>query len=86
MSPTRTHTHRAPPLTSSPSIHAHAQTAIALLPNIAVDPLPTALFEVTNDAHLGMYVASLGRAVVALHELLQNKRKFKDVEAGGEGD
>ena len=50
-----------------------------------MDPLPASLFEVSNDAHLSIYVASLGRAVVALHELLQNKRKFKE-EGGKEGE
>jgi hypothetical protein len=42
------------------------------------------MFEVTNDAHLSMYIASLGRSVVALHDLLQNKRHFKDGEREGE--
>lgn len=49
-----------------------------------MDPLPASMFEVTNDAHLSMYIASLGRSVVALHDLLQNKRRFKDVEREGD--
>jgi hypothetical protein len=68
-----------------PILHALAslqQIAIALLPNISADPLPAALFEVTNDEHLSMYVAALGRSIVALHELSNNKRMHKEVERG----
>jgi hypothetical protein len=46
-----------------------------------VDPLRTALFEVTNDQHLAIYTASLARAVTGLHDLVVNKAKFKDGEA-----
>jgi hypothetical protein len=68
-----------PPLPPPPR-----QTALSLLPNLTVDPLPASMFEVTNDAHLSIYIASLGRSVVALHDLLQNKRQFKDVEREGD--
>jgi 26S proteasome regulatory subunit N8 len=58
-----------------------SQTALSLLPNLSVDPLRTALFEVTNDQHLAIYTASLARAVTGLHDLVVNKAKFKDGEA-----
>ncbi len=76
-----------PPRELTPPRPTHApylQTSLALLPNLTVDPLPASMFEVTNDAHLSMYIASLGRSVVALHDLLQNKRRYKDVEREGD--
>ncbi len=42
--------------------------------------MPAALFEVTNDEHLAMYISALGRSVVALHELSNNKIKHKELE------
>jgi hypothetical protein len=75
---------RAPAGTQLTPLSTQPQIALALLPNITVDPLPTSMFEVTNDAHLSIYIASLGRSVVALHDLLQNKRRFKDVEREGD--
>jgi 26S proteasome regulatory subunit N8 len=59
----------------------HPQTALSLLPNLTVEPLPDALFEVSNDEHLSMFVASLGRSVVALHDLLLNKSAHAMSEA-----
>ena len=34
----------------------------------------------TNDVHLVMYVSSLVRSVIALHSLLSNKIKYRDVD------
>jgi 26S proteasome regulatory subunit N8 len=56
------------------------QTILALLPNIHIDPLRTSFFEITNDQHLALYTASLARSVIALHDLVTNKAKFKDGE------
>ena len=56
------------------------QSAVALLPNITADPLPTSLFEVTNDEHLSIYIGALGRCVVALHDLSANKKSHKELE------
>jgi len=56
------------------------QTILTLLPNIHIDPLRTSFFEITNDQHLALYTASLARSVIALHDLVTNKAKFKDGE------
>jgi 26S proteasome regulatory subunit N8 len=56
------------------------QTLLATLPNTAVDSVVHSLFEMTNDQHLVIYMASLTRAVLALHDLVNNKVKFKDLE------
>ena len=34
----------------------------------------------TNDMYLAMYLAALVRSVIALHNLLNNKIQFKDVD------
>lgn len=34
----------------------------------------------TNDMHLVLYVSSLIRAIIALHDLLNNKLKYKDMD------
>jgi 26S proteasome regulatory subunit N8 len=34
----------------------------------------------TNDMHLVMYVSSLVRSIIALHGLLNNKIKYRDVD------
>ncbi len=57
------------------------QSALSLLPNISVDPLPDALFSVSNDEHLSMFIASLGRSVTALHDLLTNKSAHAEAES-----
>jgi hypothetical protein len=88
---TRTHTHPTPRPIAAPratTLHAQsprAQTILALLPNLSVDPLRSALFEVTNDEHAVMYVAALVRSVTSLHDLVANKAKFKEAEEGGGG-
>lgn len=41
-----------------------------------------ALQESSNDEHLVMYTASLVRAVLALHDLVSNKIKYKGAEDG----
>ncbi len=77
-----------PPLPSASHIPVPSpfpsQTILALLPNLSVDPLRTALFEVTNDQHLVLYVASLVRAVTSLHDLVSNKAKTKDGDVAEE--
>lgn len=35
--------------------------------------------------HLALYVASLTRSVLALHDLVNNKAAYRDVEEGGNG-
>jgi len=60
------------------------QTIFNLLPNLNIDELITALKVKTNDMHLVIYISSLIRCVVALHDLVRNKIQFKDQDPDGE--
>ena len=64
------------------------QSVLTALPNMNVESLSHALTETTNDQHLALYIASLTRSVLALHDLVANKQSFRDVEeaqlAGGD--
>ena len=54
------------------------QTIFNLLPNLNIEELIRALLIKTNDMHLVIYISSLLRCVVALHDLVTNKLQFKD--------
>jgi 26S proteasome regulatory subunit N8 len=56
----------------NPEIVANLQTIINLLPNLDSD-LVRGMIVKTNDMHMNIYVASLIRSVVALHDLVNNK-------------
>lgn len=56
------------------------QDIINLLPNLNVEELVKAMLVKTNDMHLVMYISSLIRSVLALHDLLNNKIKYKDMD------
>jgi 26S proteasome regulatory subunit N8 len=56
------------------------QSMFNLLPNLNVDALARAFVEKSNDMHLVIYISSIVRSVVALHDLVQNKIKLKGVE------
>lgn len=60
------------------------QTIFNLLPNLNIDELIIALKVKTNDMHLVIYISSLIRCVVALHDLVRNKIQFKDQDPDGE--
>ncbi len=45
-----------------------------------MDPLPDSLYEVSNDEHMSMYIAALGRSVLVLHDLLNNKASVTAAE------
>lgn len=66
----------------------HVQMLLAHLPNTQLPEVTTAMFETVNDQHLVIYIASLTRAVLALHDALNNRIKFREAEeaaaAGGE--
>jgi 26S proteasome regulatory subunit N8 len=62
----------------------HVQTLLAHLPNTQLPEVVDSLYESVNDQHLVIYVASLTRAVLALHDLLNNKAKYKALEEGTE--
>lgn len=56
------------------------QTVMNLLPNINVEALVKSMLTKTNDMHLIMYMSSLIRSVIALHNLVNNKITYKDGE------
>ena len=56
------------------------QDIMNLLPNLNVDVLVKSMMVKTNDMYLAMYISSLVRSVLALHELLANKIKYKDLD------
>jgi 26S proteasome regulatory subunit N8 len=56
------------------------QNIINLLPNLNLEELVRSMLVKTNDMHLIMYVSSLVRSVIALHSLLANKIKYRDVD------
>ena len=51
------------------------QSIFNLLPNLNVEALSKAFVETSNDMHLVIYISSVVRSVVALHELVMNKKK-----------
>lgn len=56
------------------------QDIFNLLPNASVDELVTALSVQTNDQMLVIYVASLVRSIIALHNLINNKLSNREIE------
>jgi len=67
-------------LPHSHEIMFNMQKMVNLLPNLGVDSLVKSMFIETNDSHLVLYIASMIRSVIALHDLVLNKIKFKEVE------
>lgn len=59
-------------------IVANMQTILNLLPNLNVEELVKAMLVKTNDLHMVIYLSSLIRSVMALHDLVSNKIKFMD--------
>lgn len=56
------------------------QDVFNLLPNLNIEALVQSFFVKTNDMHLVVYLSSLIRSVIAMHNLLNNKIKYKDYE------
>lgn len=56
------------------------QDIINLLPNLNVDELIKSMMIKSNDQYLVLYISSLIRSVLALHDLLSNKIKYKDID------
>ena len=54
------------------------QTILNLLPNLNVEDMSRAMLVKTNDMHLVIYLASLIRSIIALHDLVNNKITYKD--------
>lgn len=60
----------------------HMQDILNLLPDISHDNLTDVLFVKTNDQMLVVYLASLVRSIIALHNLINNKLTNRDAEEG----
>ena len=78
----------APPPARSAALSRRAQDIFNLLPNLNVEVLVKAFAVKTNDMMLAIYVASVIRSVVALHNLINNKigNKEKELKADKEKD
>ena len=61
-------------------ILGHLQDAFNLLPNLNLEDYVKAFAVKTNDMMLVMYLSSLIRSVVALHDLINNKAANKEKE------
>jgi 26S proteasome regulatory subunit N8 len=52
------------------------QTILSLLPNLNTPKLINSMMILTNDMHMAIYIASLIRTVIALHDLVNNKIRY----------
>ncbi|KAJ1561649.1 proteasome regulatory particle subunit [Nowakowskiella sp. JEL0078] len=68
------------------SIIYNLQDIFNLLPNLEVDMVKKSFATVANDEHLVIYLASIVRAVLALHNLIENKLVNREVEKKREGE
>jgi 26S proteasome regulatory subunit N8 len=59
-----------------PEIMANLQTIVNLLPNLNQPALVRAMIVKTNDMLAAIYLASLIRSVIALHDLINNKIRY----------
>lgn len=59
------------------------QDILNLLPDISTDSFTDTLYVKTNDQMLVVYLASMVRSIVALHNLINNKITNRDAEEGG---
>ena len=62
------------------AIMYHLQDIFNLLPNLNVDDFIKSITVMTNDQMVVVYLASLVRTVIALHNLIGNKLQNKDLE------
>lgn len=58
------------------------QDILNLLPDITTDNFTDTLYVKTNDQMLVVYLASMVRSIVALHNLINNKLTNRDAEEG----
>jgi 26S proteasome regulatory subunit N8 len=61
----------------NPEIVANLQTIFNLLPNLDSE-LVRGMIVKTNDMHMHMYIASLIRTIVAMHDLVNNKIRYSE--------
>ena len=58
------------------------QDILNLLPDITHDNFTDSIYVKTNDQMLVVYLASLVRSIIALHNLINNKLANRDAEEG----
>merc|ERR1711934_70599 len=61
-------------------IIAHMQDVFNLLPNLSIESMVKAFSVKTNDMMVIIYVASMIRSVIALHNVINNKIENKEAE------
>ena len=54
------------------------------LPNLNLSKLVQSFMVKTNDIYLVLYVASIIRSITALHDLVNNKLKFRDMKTAAQ--
>lgn len=59
-------------------IIANMQGILNLLPNLNVEELVRSMLIKTNDLHMVIYLSSLIRSVIALHDLVNNKIRYNE--------
>jgi len=62
------------------TIMYHLQDIFNLLPNLNVEQFIKSITVMTNDQMVVIYLASVVRTVIALHNLINNKLQNKDLE------
>jgi 26S proteasome regulatory subunit N8 len=67
----------------NPEIVANMQAIVNLLPNLNVDELVRSMLVKNNDMHMVIYLSSLIRCVIALHDLVVNKIAYNDEVGDG---
>eukprot|EP00523_Entomoneis_sp_CCMP467_P002112 CAMPEP_0168758386 /NCGR_PEP_ID=MMETSP0724-20121128/21673_1 /TAXON_ID=265536 /ORGANISM="Amphiprora sp., Strain CCMP467" /LENGTH=352 /DNA_ID=CAMNT_0008807261 /DNA_START=76 /DNA_END=1134 /DNA_ORIENTATION=- len=65
-------------LKAHPEIIDNLQTIINLLPNLNQEDLVRSMIVKTNDMMAAIYLASIIRTVIALHDLINNKIRYGD--------
>ena len=71
---------RAGRLPANNQIIYNFQNMFNLIPNLNVKELLRSMRVCTNDLHLVLYVTSLVRSIISLHDLLSNQLKYKDID------
>lgn len=72
-------------LQPSNQIVYNMQNVFNLLPNLNVEELVRSMLVKTNDMHLVIYVSSLIRSIIALHDLVLNKIKYAGIDDEDDG-
>lgn len=62
------------------------QDILNLLPDITTDSFTETMYVKTNDQMLVVYLASMVRSIIALHNLINNKLTNRDAEEGKKDD